>query len=77
MSIASIVLRGFGTSSYADVFKLPTLGYSSSPGNPSFPGSATLAGTGVASASLAGTGVSSASLSNKGPSRATLTTRTS
>ena len=29
MSIATIVLRGYGTSSYADVHKLPTLGYSS------------------------------------------------
>jgi hypothetical protein len=26
MSIATIVLRGYGTSSYADVHKLPTLG---------------------------------------------------
>lgn len=29
MSIATVVLRGFGTSSYADINKLPTLGYSS------------------------------------------------
>ncbi len=29
MSIATVVLRGFGTSSYADITKLPTLGYSS------------------------------------------------
>lgn len=28
MSIATVVLRGFGTGSYADVNKLPTLGYS-------------------------------------------------
>ncbi len=29
MSIATVVLRGYGTGSYADVNKLPTLGYSS------------------------------------------------
>lgn len=28
MSIATVVLRGYGTASYADVGKLPTLGYS-------------------------------------------------
>jgi hypothetical protein len=28
MSIATVVLRGFGTGSYADINKLPTLGYS-------------------------------------------------
>jgi hypothetical protein len=29
MSIATIVTRGYGTASYADVGKIPTLGYSS------------------------------------------------
>jgi hypothetical protein len=29
MSIATVVLRGYGTASYADAGKLPTLGYSS------------------------------------------------
>ena len=28
MSIATVVTRGYGTASYADVNKLPTLGYS-------------------------------------------------
>ncbi len=32
MSIATVVLRGFGTSSYADINKLPTLGYSTGSG---------------------------------------------
>ena len=34
MSIATVVTRGYGTASYADVSKLPTLGYSSATAAP-------------------------------------------